>query len=400
MKILVFEYITGGGFNKQELPDSLANEGRLMLQALLDNLRSYAENGNQSCIELVVMLDNRFIGSINTAGFDTVIIKPEQNSHDEFARLVQHCDAIWPIAPEFDGILQTLCQSVELSGKKLLTSPASVVAVTGNKFKTYQHLKQHHIATVPTRMFISEDGDIHNTGTICSFCLPLPAGEVGPEQYQDWGEDFQNSANRNSPQHSKSDIQHFAQELIELSAASPTCKIEQWLVKPVDGVGCADSYILTDRKDFEQIYSREGRYVIQPHLQGKKTSLSCLFKQGIGWLLCANLQQFDIINQQYHLSKIIVNHYSDLSGYQNLVDNIAHALPELWGYVGIDLIETPEQRFVLEINPRLTTSFVGINAALGINVAENILQLLKGKPTLNTVYNQPITIKVKQNEWV
>jgi tyramine---L-glutamate ligase len=110
------------------------------------------------------------------------------------------------------------------------------------------------------------------------------------------------------------------------------------------------------------------------------------------------MQQFNIINQQYHLSKIIVNHYCDLSVYQNLVDNVAHALPELWGYVGIDLIETPEQRFVLEINSRLTTSFVGINAALGINVAENILQLLKGKPTLNAIYNQPITIKVKQNE--
>jgi predicted ATP-grasp superfamily ATP-dependent carboligase len=239
-------------------------------------------------------------------------------------------------------------------GKRLLTSPASAVALTGNKFNTYQRLKQHHIATVPTRMFTNVGWD--------------------------------------------SDIQYLAQELDESNSANLTCKIEQWLVKPVDGVGCADSYILTDRKDFEQIYSRKGHYVIQPHLQGKKTSLSCLFKQGIGWLLCANLQQFDIINQQYHLSKIIVNHYSDLSEYQNLVDNIARALPELWGYAGIDLIETPEQRFVLEINPRLTTSFAGINAALGINVAENILQLLKGKPTLNAVYNQSITIKVKQNE--
>jgi predicted ATP-grasp superfamily ATP-dependent carboligase len=90
-----------------------------------------------------------------------------------------------------------------------------------------------------------------------------------------------------------------------------------------------------------------------------------------------------------------VNHDSDLSVYRDLVDNIAHALPELWGYVGIDLIQTPEQQFVLEINPRLTTSFVGINAALGINVAENILQLLKGKPTLKAVCNQPITIEVK-----
>jgi len=349
MKILVFEYITGGGFNKQELPDSLASEGRLMLQALLDNLRSYIEGNG---ITVIVMLDSRVNGSLNTAGFDTVIIKPEQNSHEEFARLALHCDAVWPIAPEFDGVLQTLCQTVELLGKTLLTSPSSAVAITGNKFNTYQRLKQHHIAIVPTRIFTSAAWE------------------------------------------SNSDTPELAQELAGLSYASPTCKVEQWLVKPVDGVGCLDSYILTDRKDFEQMRSRKGHYVIQPHIEGKKTSLSCLFKQGIGWLLCANLQQFNIINQQYHLSKIIVNHHSDLSVYQDLVDNIAHALPELWGYVGIDLIETPEQLLVLEINPRLTTSFVGINAALGINVAENVLQLLEGKPSIKAVCNQPVTIQV------
>jgi tyramine---L-glutamate ligase len=379
MKILVFEYITGGGFNKQELPDSLAGEGCLMLQTLLDNLRSCADHGND--ISVVVMLDSRVKGSINTAGFETVIIKPEQNNHEEFARLALHSDAIWPIAPEFDGILQTLCQTVQLLGKTLLTSPASAVAVTANKFNTYQHLKQHHIATVPTWMFTSAEW----------YPLPLPSGEG-------WGEGFQKSANHDHPQYSNNNTQCLAQELVESSSANPACKVEQWVVKPVNGVGCTDSYILTDQHDFQQMHSRTGHYIIQPHIQGKKTSLSCLFKQGIGWLLCANLQQFNIINRQYHLSKIIVNYHSDLSVYQDLVDNIAQALPELWGYAGIDLIETPEHLFVLEINPRLTTSFVGIYAALGINVAENILQLLKGKPTLKAVCNQPITIRVKQNE--
>jgi len=347
MKILVFEYITGGGFNKQELPESLSGEGRLMLQALLDDLRSYAEHAKG--ISVVVMLDSRVSDSINAAGFDRIIIKPEHNSHEEFARLTRRCDAVWPIAPEFDGILHTLCQTVESSGKQLLTSTASAVAMTGNKLNTYQHLKQHHIATVPTRLF-------------------------------------------------PHDTRQLAQALVELDSASPTGKVEQWLVKPVDGVGCADSYILTEQQDFEKMGARQGRYVIQPHIQGKKTSLSCLFKQGTGWLVCVNLQQFVIIDQQYQLSKIIVNYPFQLNVYQDLVDNIAYAFSELWGYVGIDLIETPEQLLVLEINPRLTTSFVGINAALGINVAENILQLLAGNPSIKAVCNQPITIKVKQDE--
>jgi tyramine---L-glutamate ligase len=43
----------------------------------------------------------------------------------------------------------------------------------------------------------------------------------------------------------------------------------------------------------------------------------------------------------------------------------------------------------------LTTSFAGISAALGINAAENVLQLLEGKPTLKAVCNQPITIEVQ-----
>jgi predicted ATP-grasp superfamily ATP-dependent carboligase len=391
MKILVFEYITGGGFNKQELPDSLASEGRLMLQALLDNLRSHAEHGHENDIDVLVMLDSRINGSINTGGFDTVIIKPEQNSHDEFARLALLCDAVWPIAPEFDGILQTLCQTVELLGKRLLTSPARAVAVTGNKFNTYQHLKRHHIATVPTRMFTGTDGDMLNTGSFCGFCPPLPSGEG-------CGEGFQQGANRDLPQLSNSDTQELPQEFVNLSSASPLGKARQWLVKLVDGVGCTDSYILTDQHDFEQMRLRKGRYVIQPHVEGKKTSLSCLFNDGSGWLVCANLQHFNIINRQYQLSKIIVNFHADLNVYQNLVDTIARALPELWGYAGIDLIETLEQLFVLEINPRLTTSFVGINAALGINVAENILQLLEGKPTLKAVCNQSITINVKQND--
>ncbi|MGR8998407.1 MAG: ATP-grasp domain-containing protein [Gammaproteobacteria bacterium] len=338
MKILVFEYITGGGFNKQKLPDTLASEGRLMLQALLDNLSGI------SGIELVVMLDSRINGSISMTGINAVMISPEHNSHEEFARLAQQCDAVWPIAPEFENILQTLCRTVEQLGKILLTSPARAVAIAGNKFNTYQHLKQHHIATVPTRK------------------LRYGCGFIRTKRMN-------------------SQLNH-----------------GEWMIKPVDGAGCADSYLINNPKDWELMFTQKGQNIIQPHIQGKKTSLSCLFRRGRAWLLCANLQQFNIINRQYHLAEIIVNYHTDPGAYQNVVDNIAHVFPELWGYVGIDLIETPEQLLVLEINPRLTTSFAGIYAATGINVAATVLQLLQGKPKLNPLWNRQITIKMEHND--
>lgn len=327
MKILVFEYITGGGFNKQDLPDSLVEEGRLMLNALLGNLIKVND------LEVTVMLDWRHNDWINETDINTVIIRPEHDISCEFSRLVKQFDLVWPIAPEFDGILQALCQTVESLGKILLTSPAKAVAIAGNKFKTYELLNRHHIAAVPTRML----GDAYSPG--------------------------------------------------------------DWVVKPVDGVGCTDSYVIANRQDFERMSTRKNSYIIQPHLQGATTSLSCLFKQGQGWLVCANLQHFELINQQYRLVDIMINHHPNLGPYQSLIDKIAVALPELWGYAGIDLIETAEQIWVLEINPRLTTSFAGIYDALGINVAEAVLQLLHGEPKLNSAYNKAITVQVNKETY-
>gem|GEM_PF-109061 len=409
MKILVFEYITGGGFNKQALSDSLAEEGRLMRNALLDNLTRLNQTRSNR-LEITVMMDWRLNDSASMTGINTVIIRPEHDIAEEFSRLVRQCDLVWPIAPEFDGILQNLCQMVESIGKILLTSPATAVAIAGNKLKTYERLNQHHIAAVPTRIF----DDDYSPG--------------------------------------------------------------EWMVKPVDGVGCADSYVLSTRQDFERMATQKGHdcmdaggramqgaiaeYVIQPHLQGAKNSLSCLFKQGRGWLVSANLQRFELIQQQYHLTGIVVNHHPDLGRYQPLIDKIARALPELWGYVGIDLIESDHdcmaatapvslaafppsmevrsggtmprtgeiesrlerrsrvmqgaiaddcmdaggramqgaiaETWVLEINPRLTTSFVGIYDALGINIAEAVLQLVHGEPILNPAYNRPITVQSQQ----
>ncbi|MGZ4981275.1 MAG: ATP-grasp domain-containing protein [Methylobacter sp.] len=328
MKILVFEYITGGGFNKQELSDSLVKEGSLMRNALLDNLNRLNQTRLNS-LEITVMLDWRLNNLVGMTGVNIVTIRPEHDITEEFARLVKQCDLVWPIAPEFDGILQALCQTVESLGKILLTSPATAVTIAGNKLKTYELLNQHHIAAVPT----------------CTFESVYTPGE--------------------------------------------------WMVKPINGVGCEDSYVLTSQLDFERMAMRKGQYIIQPHLQGTKTSLSCLFKQGSGWLVCANLQRFEFINQQYHLTDIVVNHYPDLGLYQQLIDKIAQALPELWGYAGIDLIEN-DTTCVLEINPRLTTSFVGIHDALGINIAEAVLQLLHGEPMINPVYSRPITVEAKQ----
>ena len=80
-----------------------------------------------------------------------------------------------------------------------------------------------------------------------------------------------------------------------------------------------------------------------------------------------------------HLTSITVNSMAQQrlsrETLQSVADIIAHALPGLWGFVGVDLILDPQPR-VLEINPRLTTSYVGLREAYGINPATWLLTLL------------------------
>lgn len=327
-KILLFEYITGGGFNQAELPEALAKEGLLMLQALVDNFASLQG------VAVTVMIDERMLGRlIVPEHFSVKIITAQSDVHAEFQALITQHDAIWPIAPETGGILQQWCEQVEQAGKILLNTSGAGVATAGDKWLSYLQFKDSAIPTIPTVKL-----DEFNY---------LPG---------------------------------------------------EWIIKPRDGVGGESTAIVSDLANFNEISARvdRGLFIIQPHIAGKKTSLSCVFKGGIGWLICVNQQQFSVVNGQYHLTEINVNLQADPAKYQALIAKLAVAFSQLWGYVGIDLIEVDDDIYVLEINPRLTSSFAGIYQATGINCAKAILQLIGGIPDLQPSNNQTITIHLNQ----
>lgn len=324
--VLVVEYITGGGFASHDLPEHLANEGLLMLNALLKSLAEI------DYLEYAVMLDARLTGRLEISHRTCRLIGEGQSFHSTFKSLIKWYDAVWPIAPESEDILQNLCSMVERANKTLLTSPASAVAIAGNKWMTYQRLRQHAIPVV-------------ETGLLNKFSY------------------------------------------------SPG----DWMVKPIDGVGCEASFRVANQHDFDSITEQldKDNYIIQPHLTGDKISLSCLFKEGRAWLICANRQHFAFADNRYRLTGLTVNIDNDLAAYRTLMLNIARAMPDLWGYAGIDLIESDGQFRVLEINPRLTTSFAGIDTACGIKCARSVLELLEGEPTLVPDNSTPLYIDLE-----
>jgi predicted ATP-grasp superfamily ATP-dependent carboligase len=297
-----------------EASKSLQREGQMMLDALLFN---FAKLPNVEVKHIPPAplqrgeSQNSFLSSPPLKG-KAAIAAGGCALEIDFKTQLKIVDAAWIIAPEFDGILESFCRDVENANKILLTSPSKAVALTANKLTTFQILHAAKIPTVPTEIF-------------------------NPTKNYD--------------------------------------VIKEWIIKPIDGVGAENTFLLTSENDWSALPLLEKNYLIQPHIHGEKTSLSCLFKNSEARLLCVNLQQFKIENQQYVLKNIEVNHKPDDGRYQKLASQIAQAFPDLFGYVGVDLIENEDTCFVLEINPRLTTSFVGIEKALGLNVAELVLAL-------------------------
>jgi predicted ATP-grasp superfamily ATP-dependent carboligase len=55
------------------------------------------------------------------------------------------------------------------------------------------------------------------------------------------------------------------------------------------------------------------------------------------------------------------------------------SIPGLRGYVGVDLVLTESDAVVIEVNPRLTTSYLGVRAALEENVAALVLAACAGR---------------------
>lgn len=289
-----------------------------MLGALVNDLLDLPD------IELVIPRDFR-LAVPEFQGDQSQLNVVELNRSGAFEQrwqeLLETCDAVWPIAPETDHILTNLCRSVQDAGKILLNSSAAAVKRATSKLATAALLEKNDVPVVPT-------WPLHQARSL----------SIGP-----------------------------------------------WVLKPDDGVGCGNIRIIWERRELEQIdFDRlDGEWIIQPLIAGDAISLSLLCRQGEARLLSCNRQRVTMIDGGFRLSGCLVNGVRDVSGiFRQLAERIAGALPQLWGYVGVDLIAAANGPLVLEINPRLTTSYVGLHRALGINPAGLVMKLLDHKEKL------------------
>jgi predicted ATP-grasp superfamily ATP-dependent carboligase len=302
MRLLVFEFITGGGLLHEALPQSLAAEGDQMLRALAADLA------------LIPFIDTVLTRDDRLPRLKLPVTEIRLDSADHFPavwqRLLRDVDAVWPIAPESDGLLQRLSDDIVKAGKILVGSSPDSVELTASKRRTLIRLAEQGIKVVPT---------------------------------------------------------YGVRDTVPPDAA-------RWVVKPDDGVGCQGIRLL---HSLEQARQCAGDGIIQPYLEGMDLSLSMICNQGETKLLSVNRQRIRRIGDTLQLdgcdSGIVDVPRQPL---QHLASEIARIIPGLWGYVGVDLMYCDQEYRVLEINPRLTTSYASLPRGSGFNPAGEVLKLI------------------------
>lgn len=292
----------------------------MMLEALLADLLSLREH------RLSVQVDPRYLPQNRSRPGLRVV--DGRNCGDQcFRQMVEEADAAFLIAPETDDQLEAITAMVEGCGKLVVGSSAVGVKAAGDKMLTYRLLKAHDIPTPKTiRLRPADD--------------PASIGRrLG-------------------------------------------CPV---VVKPIDGVGCHSVFIARQPSELERTIAAArqkapGKSLLaQSYIDGVHASVSFLTDGSRSLPLTLNLQEIRGRSRlRYNGGCVPFEHPLRALAFKRAKE-IVQAIPGLKGYVGIDLVLTDHDAVVIEVNPRLTTSYVGVRQVLGQNPAALILDAVAGK---------------------
>jgi predicted ATP-grasp superfamily ATP-dependent carboligase len=156
-----------------------------------------------------------------------------------------------------------------------------------------------------------------------------------------------------------------------------------WIVKPDDGAGTQETRFHATRAAAEADLRRrqdEGRSAVaQPFVPGEALSLSLVVGPDLARVVAFNRQQVQIdaagwLHDLGVQAGALRPPDPRILPLRALAQKVAAAVPGLRGYVGIDVVWNERKGVVvIEVNPRVTCAYVGLSAALGRNLAADIL---------------------------
>lgn len=306
MSILVFEFMVGGGVADQH---PLNDDTQTFFRQGHSMLNAVCEDLLKLGHRLIVPVDVKADHSLpSSVNLLKVECESDLDSVLSFAANdVQH---ILLIAPESDGCLEHIASLLAPCSKRFISPDLEFIRLTADKWKCHQWLSQRNVPCPATALITNEN------------------------------------------------------ELRSLSDDFFPC-----VFKPIDGAGSEGVRLNESRNEMVEL---DLPLLAQRFVRGTAASVSVIWSKDQPHLLEPGRQVFDSqpfgthVRTEFPLAGLLRERAKSLAWKTTL------ALPDTRGYFGIDMVlaDDPADDVVIEINPRLTTSYAWLRGWDQANLAE------------------------------
>ena len=320
MRVLVYEYLCANV--SAELPASLALEGRAMLAAVAADMAQLPD----------VEVHTLWSESLGAHPFPTPVKvhklrAGETADRERLQRVARTCDAAFVIAPECDGILAEHFRWIAETKCRWIGSDLSAISLCTDKLELAVHLAKRGVPVIPTELWDAELTQVDG--------LPYPL-----------------------------------------------------VIKPRDGAGSQATYLIQSPAHYVELEklllaepmlaNRNGQTGIrQPFITGRAVSVALMIDSSSGSAttlpVCEQLLSSD--GRFHYRGGRVLSRIAQPELVQEIALSACQEVPGLCGYVGVDLViaDSGHNPLIVEINPRLTTSYLGYRSLAAENLANWIL---------------------------
>lgn len=334
MKICILEYVCGVGldaFDREQL-ECLIPEGFAMLRALIEDL---SHQGHEINTVLNPLARDMWDSYPRVERVSIVKVEEAASWRNVWRRVALDSERTLLIAPEIDGLLSESVQELRGFHIDVWNATCEWIDLVSDKYRFAQFLGE----------------SVSHPRTWVAGELPVSDSTVAKE----------------------------------MLGSRMQCATDGWVLKRRDGAGCVDMRWFPElssvRSTIANTIPVEHRnlWIVQPWIVGHHRSMA---------ILCESSNHFQIVGvstQEIRNESVVTYHGGQL---ESKIDDRLSAWILEWfgsmvgarGWIGIDFLlpilsaeDGNDSPILIEINPRLTTSYLGYRQRFGSRLADGVL---------------------------
>lgn len=333
--ILVFEYFTASG----EKDKCIISEAEALIFALLDDLKDFKKDVvlNKSYENVIKDFDN-----VNPILIEGDIVDWLADNASQFSKAIF-------ISAENNNNLYNITKILEENNVKTYTSSSDACFKSSDKSESYEAL--YDVVPQPRTFRF----------------------KIDPKGY--W----------------KRAIEHLYEKW---QAEDPLTKLKI-IIKPLIGVDCEDIVVIEDiddlTLDLDKIFVPGSRVIVQEFIEGTDVSVSLISDGKTAVPISLNEQFVELKDDKgtYLGGKLpFENKYKDEAF--EIAKKAVESMEGLKGFVGVDLIINADEKdiysvYLLEVNSRFTTPYVGLKEIACFNIGKTIVELIDGEIAIDDI---------------